>query len=210
MWVVIVNVFSSSPTSDELREAKEFEEIVDSTMNDGTRDVRVDVRGVDDIANLLFAPRWGYDDEKAMIAFDHIDIFFIRGSIAILPWFKSMRPVRVSVSTCFSMAFSPLLLLSSPVCPRIHDPYSDFLFLQLLLLMQQCLVCHTPTFTSGFGTLLSTYALATDSLVTNIVNGYALGSPLKDITLIPPPERSPYDHGPSPALLCSENLVNHR
>jgi hypothetical protein len=66
---------------------------------------------------------------------------------------------------------------------------------QALLLLNQCIMCHTPTFCSGFGSQLAAYCLTTDALVTAVVNGYGCGSPLSDITLVPPPDVSPFDHG---------------
>lgn len=61
--------------------------------------------------------------------------------------------------------------------------------------MQQCILCNKPTFANGFGAQLATYVLMSDALVTNVVNGFSAGSPLRDITLIAPPEPSMFDHG---------------
>ena len=61
--------------------------------------------------------------------------------------------------------------------------------------MQQCIVCHTPTFACGFGAQLANYCLISDGLVTNVVNGYGSGSTLQDIVLTPEPAPTKFDHG---------------
>ena len=94
MWIIIVNAgIGGAAAVDEAREAAEFHALVSSALNNGSRDVRIDARSLDELAPLLFAPRWGYNDEKALLAFDHIDIIFFRGSMSVLPWYKTARQV---------------------------------------------------------------------------------------------------------------------
>jgi hypothetical protein len=95
MWIVVVSAFAAptTPTPEETKEVSEFVANLRVALSETAKDVRIDCRNLAELASIVFAPRWGYSDEKAVMAFDHIDMIFFRGSIGVLPWFKSARLV---------------------------------------------------------------------------------------------------------------------
>jgi hypothetical protein len=95
MWIVVVSAFAA-PTTPTLEESKELSEFVANlrvALAETSKDVRIDCRSLAELGSIVYAPRWGLNDDKSVMAFDHIDMVFIRGCIGVLPWFKSAKLV---------------------------------------------------------------------------------------------------------------------
>lgn len=95
MWVLVVHAYAapSGPSSEEAREAAEFDSAVTAAMAAGGKDIRLDSKGIGELAQWLFAPRWGFLDDKAILAFEHLDMVLFTGAVAVLPWYKCVRQV---------------------------------------------------------------------------------------------------------------------
>ena len=120
MWVLIVSAFRGGvPTPEEARELSEFESALQEGMAAQSKAARIDCRSIGELDDLVFAPRWGYSEDKALVAFDHLDMVFFRGSTAVLPWFKSARNVRAPACVCIEplpLTVLPLILCALVIC----------------------------------------------------------------------------------------------
>lgn len=98
MWVIIVNSYANvaEPTADEAKERDDFTSVVQAAMREAGKGARIDNRSLEELDELLYAARWGFAEEKALQAFDHIDMVFFRGSTSVLPWFRTARKVRAA------------------------------------------------------------------------------------------------------------------